>query len=74
MANAVAYVSDVNRRMECFLSKFVDDTEAGGIDKPEGCAAIKWDDDTLAIWADRNLLSRGNGNIKSCTLGMKNHI
>ena len=48
-------IYDQDKGMESISSKFVDDTNLGGVaDKLEGCAAIQQDLDRLESWAGRN--------------------
>jgi len=54
-------------------SKFVDDTNLGGVtDMPEGCHAIQRDIDRLDKWASRSLMKFSKENCKALHLGRNN--
>jgi len=59
------FISDIDSRVKCTLSKFGDDTKPwGAVDTPEGWDAIQTDLDKLEQWAQMNLM---NPSSRSCT-------
>lgn len=49
------FINDINNRIECTLSKLVDDTKVcGAVNTPEGWDAIQKDLDRLEQWAQEN--------------------
>ncbi|KAJ7405560.1 hypothetical protein BTVI_68794 [Pitangus sulphuratus] len=67
------FINNLDKGIECSLSKFDDDKKlSGGADKPEGCAAIQWDFDRLKSWVDRNPEKFNKGKCRVLHLGMNN--
>ena len=66
------FINDLDDRMECTLSKFVDNTKLGGVvSMLEVRAAIQRDLDRLEKWDDRNLNEAQHEQIRSLASRMK---
>ena len=58
--------------MECFLSKFADETKLGGVPIPKHCAALQRDVGKQEGCAERNLLKLNKGKCRMLYLGRNN--
>ncbi|CAM5115825.1 unnamed protein product [Eretmochelys imbricata] len=67
------FINDLDARLHCTLSKFVDDTELGGeVDTLEGRSRVQSDLGTLEDWAERNLMRFNKDKCRVLHLGQKN--
>ncbi|KAJ7404092.1 hypothetical protein WISP_147329 [Willisornis vidua] len=67
------FVNDVDKGMECTMRKIADDRKLGRVaGKPEGCAAIQWDLDSLKNWAERNPMRLNKDKCRVLHLGKNN--
>lgn len=67
------FISDLDGKTECTLSKFVDNTKFGGAaGTPAGCVSIQKDLGMLEKWGRRNLLHLNKGNCQVLHLSRSN--